>query len=129
MKKGRRLKSEQGGYAYGAPPYGWVAVAGGLAPDAREQEARARALQLRGEGVSLRAICVILDSEGHRTRSGRPWSSGALSRILDRPAPPPESVVHVNIAPWPRLRDGRRGGGRLKLRDVGDGDHPAGTPS
>ncbi len=124
MKEGRRRKHDSGGYAYGAPPYGWVAVEGGLAPDSREQETLSRALQLRGDALSLRAICEVLDAEGHRTRRGKPWSSGALSRILDRPAPPPESIVQVNVFPWPRLRDGRRSKGRLKLRWVGERDQP-----
>ncbi|MFF4465856.1 recombinase family protein [Streptomyces mirabilis] len=116
MKEGRRRKHKQGGYAYGAPPYGWVAVRGGLAPDPREQEARTRALQLRDQGLPLRAICTTLDSEGHKTRSGRPWSSGTLSKILDRPPPPSESIVDIEIVPWPRRRDGSRRRGRLRLR-------------
>ncbi|MEV7144418.1 recombinase family protein [Streptomyces tauricus] len=120
MKAGRRRKHEQGGYAYGAPPYGWVAVEGGLAPDPTEQEARTRAMQLRDQGLPLRTVCSMLDAEGHRTRSGRPWSSGTLSRILDRPPPPSESIVGLTIVPWPRHRDGSRGSGRLKLRRIGD---------
>ncbi|NBM20142.1 hypothetical protein [Streptomyces sp. GC420] len=120
MKNGRRRKYEQGGYAYGAPPYGWVAVEGGLAPDSREQEALARARELRDQGYTLRSICEVLDAERHLTRSGRPWSSGALSRILDRPPPRPESVVPIDIIPSPRHRDGSRGRGRLKLRDMGE---------
>lgn len=122
MKRGRRRKHEQGGYAYGAPPFGWVAVNGGLAPDPREQETRNRGLQLRDQGFPLRAICERLDAEGHRTRSGRPWSSGTLSRILDRPDPPADSIVDLSIAPWPRQRDGSSGQGRLRLFSRNSGD-------
>lgn len=131
MKEGRRRKHEQGGYAYGAPPFGWVAVEGGLAPDPREQETRTRAIQLRDQGLPLRVICERLDGEGHRTRSGRPWSSGTLSRILDRPPPPAESIVDLRIAPWPRQRDGSRGRGRVKFlfrRSSGDDRAGGGAP-
>ncbi|WP_329023359.1 hypothetical protein [Streptomyces sp. NBC_00690] len=123
MQEGRRRKHAQGGYAYGAPPYGWVAVQGGLAPDPREQEAKTRAAQLRDQGVPLRTICSMLDGEGHKTRSGRPWSSGTLCRILDRPPPPSESIVNLEIVPWPRRRDGSRSRGRLRLRHIGEAEN------
>ncbi|MGW1772040.1 recombinase family protein [Streptomyces sp. NPDC002104] len=94
LQRARRRKHDEGGYAYGAPPFGWAAVGGRLAPESREQQTLHRALELRAAGMTLRAICQILDDEGRSSRSGAPWSSGALSRILERPAPPAEHIWH-----------------------------------
>ncbi|MFF3838680.1 recombinase family protein [Streptomyces sp. NPDC001930] len=94
MRQARQKKHEEGGYAYGAPPFGWAAVGGRLAPDSGEQRTLLRALELRAAGMTLRAICQVLDDEGRSSRSGAPWSSGALSRILERPAPPAEHIWH-----------------------------------
>ncbi|MFE2923695.1 recombinase family protein [Streptomyces goshikiensis] len=88
MRQARQRKHEEGGHAYGAPPFGWAAVGGQLAPERAEQHTLGRALELRAAGLTLRAICRTLDDEGRPSRSGAPWSSGALSRVLDRPAPP-----------------------------------------
>ncbi|MFJ8955250.1 recombinase family protein [Streptomyces sp. NPDC102384] len=47
LRAGRREKAVQGGYAYGAPPYGWQAVAGQLVEEPVEQVGLARARELR----------------------------------------------------------------------------------
>ncbi|MGW6865120.1 recombinase family protein [Streptomyces sp. NPDC054901] len=104
MQSRRRDKKAKGGYAYGAPPFGWIAYRGWLLPDVGEQGTRDRALQLRDEGKTLRRICEQLDAEGHETRSRAKWTSGALSRILDRPPPPPESL-HPPTEPYDVLYD------------------------
>ncbi len=80
----RRRKDAAGGYAYGAPPYGWTAKRGGLAPIQEEQEAVVMALVLRAEGHSLRQICAALDESGLRPRRAASWNSGTLSRTLRR---------------------------------------------
>jgi DNA invertase Pin-like site-specific DNA recombinase len=57
-------KADQGEYTGGQAPYGRrVAAHGGrLEPDAKEQEARALARQLRSQGLSLRAVAAELES-------------------------------------------------------------------
>ncbi|MEW1636957.1 recombinase family protein [Streptomyces sp. NPDC093801] len=104
MQSARRDKKAKGGYAFGAPPFGWIAYQGWLLPDVDEQETRTRALQLREEGKTLRQVCDLLDAEGFSTRSGARWTSGTLSRILDRPPPPPESI-HPPTEPYTDLYD------------------------
>jgi DNA invertase Pin-like site-specific DNA recombinase len=42
-------------------------------------------LQLRGEGLSMRAIADRLNEMGHRTRQGCSWNYGQVARILARP--------------------------------------------
>jgi DNA invertase Pin-like site-specific DNA recombinase len=56
LKAGRRRKHEQGGFAFGAPPYGWKAESKSLVPIPEEQQVIERMRQLLGEGLSLRAI-------------------------------------------------------------------------
>ncbi|GAA1554231.1 hypothetical protein [Streptomyces globosus] len=92
MQQARLAKHVSGGYAYGAPPFGWLAYQGWLVPEPFEQQTRNRALLLREEGRTLRHVCELLNAEGLFTRSGAAWTSGSLSRILDRPPPPAESI-------------------------------------
>ena len=90
LRRGRRRKAEQGGYAGdGSPPYGLRAQDRELVVDDREAAALARIRQLHRDGLSLRAIIEILDAEGHTPkRSGR-WHPQTLARViarLDQPA-------------------------------------------
>jgi len=73
-----------------------------LTPDAtatgRKQSALARAkaaveayadlaptmMQWRTEGLTLQQIATKLDSEGHVTRTGRPWNPVQVARVLER---------------------------------------------
>lgn len=41
-------------------------------------------VQMRNEGLSLRAIADRLNTEGHTTRTGKPWSQVQVKRLLDR---------------------------------------------
>lgn len=43
LRAGRKEKAIQSGYAYGAPPYGWQAVAGELVEQPTKQAGLARA--------------------------------------------------------------------------------------
>lgn len=81
-KSGRLFKHMRGGYAYGAPPFGWQAVEGDLIEHPEEQATLNRARALQEDGLSLRAICRVLDAEGRRPRRGGHWNSGTLSRSL-----------------------------------------------
>lgn len=85
LRSGRRRKAEQGGYAYGRPPMGKVAVGGELVADEAEQVAIRRILALRAEKLSTRDICKALDREGIATKTGRGgWQPAVVGRILKR---------------------------------------------
>ena len=85
LRAGRRLKSERGGYAAGAPPYGMRATERTLVPDESEQATLERIRELRQEGRSLREIAQILEAEGVKTKRGHHhWTPGALGRIVQR---------------------------------------------
>ena len=83
MQAGRRLKHAQGGYAYGAPPYGWRARNRELIPIASEQQSIALARKLRNEGVSLRTIAQTLENLGHERRNGSTrWHPSQVARAI-----------------------------------------------
>ena len=84
MRRGRRRKADQGGYAYGSPafgvqPGGWQAV-----PADDEQATIARIVELRSAGASLRAIADVLGVEGRRPKRGDSWHPTTLARVLRR---------------------------------------------
>lgn len=88
LRRGRRIKGEQGEYAYGAPPYGWAAHKKTLIELPEEQVTRARARELRAAGASLRAICAVLEAEEHRRRGGGTrWHPEVVRRMLAHPEP------------------------------------------
>lgn len=84
LRAGRRLKAENGGYAYGSPPVGYRAEAKALVVDESERRAVARARELRDQGKSLRQIAGVLDEEGHRAKRGGRWHPTTLARALAR---------------------------------------------
>lgn len=84
LRSGRRRKAEEGGFAYGSPAYGYVAVGGELFPEEREQTTVQRIRALRTDGLSLRQIAAQLDEEGHKPKRGEHWSAMAVKRVLDR---------------------------------------------
>lgn len=87
LKAGRRRKAELGGFAFGAPAFGYAVTPDrGLAPVDAEQAAIARALELREQGASLRAIADALTAEGHRPKRAAVWHPVTVSRILARAA-------------------------------------------
>lgn len=53
LRRGRLHKAEAGGYAHGAPPYGWKAEGGELVPDEDEQGVLERIKGMRAGGASL----------------------------------------------------------------------------
>ena len=85
LRTGRAAKARQGGFAYGAPSYGYEAKDGTLAPIEGEQATLHRIASLRRSGASLRAICAALEHEGHRTkRGGTRWQPAVVARLLSR---------------------------------------------
>lgn len=85
LRGGRRTKAERGGFAFGAPPFGYRAEKGSLVKQAAEQKTLARMRALRDQGESLRIIARILGEEGHRPRRGEIWHPTVLATILRRP--------------------------------------------
>jgi DNA invertase Pin-like site-specific DNA recombinase len=84
LRAGRRLKHEQGGFAFGSPPFGYRSSKGALVADDVEQAALARARELRTEGRSLRETAETLSFEGHLAKRGGAWHPTTLSRALAR---------------------------------------------
>lgn len=86
MRSGRSRKREQGGYADGAPPYGYRAERGKLVPDPAQQRVIRRARELEAAGLSQHQIAARLTGEGHRTKQGKAWSRFAVGQVLRREA-------------------------------------------
>jgi DNA invertase Pin-like site-specific DNA recombinase len=64
---GKAAKKAKGGYSGGRPRFGTAAQDGALVAVAEQQAVIARARDLRGDGLSLRAIVARLEeAEGHR---------------------------------------------------------------
>ena len=85
LRSGRRRKSEQGGYAYGAPPFGTRAEGRQLVEDPEETDTLQRILELREDGGSLRHIASVLNEEGRRTkRGGTRWHPTVIAEIIRR---------------------------------------------
>lgn len=84
-----RVKKARG-ERVGSVEYGFTLAADGrrLVPHAAEQRTLARALALRAEGLSVRAVGRQLTREGHRTRRGGAWSVSHLHGLLVRGALP-----------------------------------------
>jgi DNA invertase Pin-like site-specific DNA recombinase len=85
LRNGRRRKAQMGGYASGAPAFGFEARDGDLIESQDEQRTIQRITELRDAGASLRGICSTLESEGHQTkRGGTRWTPMGVKRVLDR---------------------------------------------
>lgn len=84
LRMGRRRKAERGGFAFGAPPFGWKAEGRELVPVPGEQAILERITDMRRGGFSLRAIADGLTTEGHRPRRGERWHPETLRKIIDR---------------------------------------------
>lgn len=84
LRSGRQRKSEQGGYAYGAPMFGKRADAKALVEDETEQQTIQRIDELCGSGASIRAIARTLNSEGHPSKRGGLWHPQTVARIVKR---------------------------------------------
>jgi hypothetical protein len=98
-QRGRRRKHEKGGYAFGAPPYGWRAADRQLVLHQAEQKALARAHPLRVSGMSLRKLCALLNAEKHMPRRAPAWNPRTLSRVLDRLCIPTHPTAKPSEAP------------------------------
>ena len=94
LAAGRRHKADAGGYAYGAPPFGYRSEGGRLVPRAEEQGALAlitemQRAQLAAGETSVRAIAAALRRVERRCGTRRWWrasSAGCRRRSLNRQA-------------------------------------------
>jgi DNA invertase Pin-like site-specific DNA recombinase len=84
LRSGRREKHDNGGYAFGSPPYGWRAVGRELVEHPDEQAALARMRELRAAGASYRDIAAALTSEGYQPKRGGTWYPMTVRQILTR---------------------------------------------
>jgi DNA invertase Pin-like site-specific DNA recombinase len=84
MRNGRERKAAAGGYAHGAPPYGWRAVKGSLEPNEAEQRVLATMKRLHAQGHSTRSICRALMEAGCTPRRGKAFHPRVVGRILAR---------------------------------------------
>jgi DNA invertase Pin-like site-specific DNA recombinase len=84
LRSGRARKHENGGYAYGAPAYGFRAEKKSLVVDEREQAALALMAELRGAGASLNQIAPSLERNGYMPRRAIRWQLGTLGPIVAR---------------------------------------------
>jgi DNA invertase Pin-like site-specific DNA recombinase len=75
------------GEVVGQVPYGYVREGARLVAVPSEQGIIARARKL-AEGRSLRAVAVQLASEGHVSRTGRPFAASQVQRLLAANRPP-----------------------------------------
>ena len=76
-----RIRRRQG-RCEGRKPFG--TRPGEAATLARVRELRRK--PKKGERLSYAAIAARLNTEGHRTRTGKPWAPGTLHAILTRPS-------------------------------------------
>jgi DNA invertase Pin-like site-specific DNA recombinase len=84
LRAGRTEKSRQGGYAFGAPPFGSHSVDKELTPLEQEQQTLARMLELREAGNSFQQIALVLNQEGRSPKRGSRWYPMTISRALVR---------------------------------------------
>jgi DNA invertase Pin-like site-specific DNA recombinase len=85
LRNGRRRKAQMGGYASGAPAFGYEARDKTLVVSNEEHETVKRITDLRDSGASLREICSTLESEGRKSKRGSSrWQPMAVKRVLDR---------------------------------------------
>ncbi len=92
LRRGREHKASEGGYAHGAPPYGFRAESGQLVPDPEEQGVVLKMIEMRDTGSSLRDIAADLNDAGVPSKRGGRWHPQAVSRVLQ--ATDGNQIVH-----------------------------------
>lgn len=75
LKEHREAKAEKGGYAFGAPPFGYLSVEGELVPDPNEQRVIERIKRLRSfidpetrRPLAITKIAAVLEADGYHPR-------------------------------------------------------------
>lgn len=76
----QKLKRNE--YAYGHPPYGYMAVRGQLLPDPERLKWRALILEWHQEGVGFTAISRRLNELGVPSARNKLWTPGVVRQII-----------------------------------------------
>jgi DNA invertase Pin-like site-specific DNA recombinase len=84
LRSGRQRKAHKGGYAYGAPPFGFRAQGRELVEHPGEQATLARMHELRRSGASYRDIAAKLHAEGRQPKRGTIWHPMTVRQVLTR---------------------------------------------
>lgn len=82
LRMGRQHKAESGGYAHGAPPFGWRAANGALLTQPDEQAVVDRIRGMRGAGSSYREIASELNREQVPAKRGGTWHPQTVARVV-----------------------------------------------
>ena len=82
LRRGREHKAEAGGYAHGAPAYGYRSESGELVPHLVEQDTISIMREMRAAGASLRAITDHLNDTGALSKRGGAWYPQTVARVL-----------------------------------------------
>jgi len=81
---GRKIKAENGGYAFGAPQFGKKSVDGVLVDNPVEQEIINLIRRHRRSGKSLNAIALYLNTNNIPGKRGGAWTAQGVKNILVR---------------------------------------------
>jgi site-specific DNA recombinase len=81
---GRKSKSENGGYAYGAPGFGQTAEGGELVNNDDERVVIEVIRKHRKSGKSYDQIAKYLTATGYQTKRGGAWNGGTVFKIYER---------------------------------------------
>lgn len=92
LARGRKAKAESGGYAGGAPPYGFRAEGRELVEDDHEQTIISMMRARRSEGQSLRHIANYLNELHIPAKNGGQWFPTTVSRALESPSQFPSPI-------------------------------------
>lgn len=83
-RNGRKAKAGTGGYAFGAPAFGYKAQERELVEEAGEQKALKLIRQWHRQGHSMRSIARNLERASIPTKRGGVWSSKQVGNLLRR---------------------------------------------
>ena len=81
---GRKAKAELGGYAYGSPKFGEVAIDGELVAAESERQVIDIIRRHHKSGKSLRAIAEYLNQNSYAAKRGKAWQHTSVKAVLDR---------------------------------------------
>jgi DNA invertase Pin-like site-specific DNA recombinase len=84
LRNGRSEKAKVGGYAYGAPAYGQMAVDKELAPNEQELQVISHIRSMRDDGKSFREIAKYLNDQRIPTKHGKTWYPQTVANIVNR---------------------------------------------
>ena len=82
LRRGREHKASEGGYAHGAPPYGYRPESGQLVLDPEEQVVVLKMIEMRDIGLSLRDIAANLNEARVPSKRGSWWHPQTVARVL-----------------------------------------------